>query len=137
MVPNSFYGLSIRDRFFQLLLVGSNSTPEQKQQAFQRIKAMPYPEFLDTIYWKTVRDFVVERHGGNCQSCLSARAVNVHHRTYENHGREHLHLGDLMPVCRTCHEILHEKIERGELHQRIDSIFRTFAKAAGLPEAGL
>src|SRR5271157_3263164 len=82
MVPNSFYQLNVEGRFNTLLMVDSLSTPEQKQRAFQRIKAMPYEDFLETAYWKTIRDFVVAVHNNICQSCLMDRAVDLHHKTY-------------------------------------------------------
>ncbi len=130
MVPDSFYHLDIPGRFNMLLLVDSRSTEQQKNAAYRRMKNMPYQDFLKTAYWKTIRDYVVHRHNGNCQSCLSSRAIDVHHRTYRNHGREHINLGDLMPVCRQCHEILHERFDgnRDASLSRLESIFEHMSR---------
>lgn len=35
-------------------------------------------------------------------------AIHVHHRTYEHHGEEHLHLGDLVCLCSVCHKTFHD-----------------------------
>ena len=35
--------------------------------------------------------------------CSASAGLEVHHNTYENHGREHLHLEDLTVLCNRCH----------------------------------
>ena len=130
MVPNSFFELDVEGRFAALLLVDEQSAEEQRQLAKSAIKCMPYEDFLETTYWKTVRDYVVHKHDGQCYSCVSAKAVNVHHRTYAHHGEEHRYLTDLMPVCRTCHQILHEKRERDShaTEDRLQNVFHLLAQ---------
>lgn len=47
-----------------------------------------------------------------CQMCNGSESLQAHHRSYENHGREHLHLGDLICLCGKCHSKFHDKGER-------------------------
>lgn len=67
------------------------------------LKAMPYPEFLETDYWKWVAKTVKDRDGRRCVVCNSPFHIAAHHRSYKNHGLEHLFLGDLTTLCETCH----------------------------------
>jgi hypothetical protein len=107
MVPDSFYELNAEERFAMMLVVDRNSTPKQRSEAFRTIKEIPYADFLQTTYWRTISDCLLQRHP-TCCSCLKAPSTQVHHLTYEHHGEEHLYLLDLLPVCRLCHEIKHE-----------------------------
>lgn len=72
------------------------------------IRQMRYEEFLQTSYWKAVREKVMEESDGKCDIC-GDEATDVHHTTYENHGREHDHLEDLISVCSSCHSDLHDR----------------------------
>lgn len=71
------------------------------------IQEMNYYTFLNTIYWKVVAKKVKERAGYRCQLCNSSENLNVHHRSYRNHGYEVLHLEDLICLCHECHEKHH------------------------------
>ncbi len=132
MVPNSFYELNAEERFAMMLVVDRNSTPEQRKRALQTIKAMPYEEFLQTTYWRTISDCLLQRHP-TCCSCLKAASTQVHHFTYAHHGEEHLYLMDLLPVCRLCHEIKHELADVNRPDVAINDWTRdAIMKAAGL-----
>lgn len=73
----------------------------------KHIKEMDYYDFLKTPYWKAVADRVKYRANFKCQICNSSENLNVHHRTYDNHGKEIYHLGDLICLCKACHEKHH------------------------------
>lgn len=64
-----------------------------------------YAEYLTSPSWKMRRDAAVKRAEGRCQLCNSDANLNVHHRTYENVGREKP--TDLTVLCRSCHEKFH------------------------------
>jgi 5-methylcytosine-specific restriction endonuclease McrA len=69
------------------------------------LKKMPYAEFLKTSFWYVVRERVRQRDGNLCQMCGDERQniLEVHHRTYEHHGREDEYIGDLILLCDECH----------------------------------
>jgi len=52
---------------------------------------------------------VVSQRGGKCELCGKKKNLHVHHTTYENHGLEHIHLNDLMVLCKICHAKFHDK----------------------------
>lgn len=68
---------------------------------------MPYSDFLETPYWKSIAKFVKDRDGNRCVKCGTDRRLHVHHLNYQNHGDEIHHLDDLICVCRKCHNEIH------------------------------
>lgn len=81
-------------------------TPENTEA----LRAMPYKEFLNTIYWDIVRTYVRYRRGHACELCNSTEHLQVHHRTYEHRGEEYQFLSDLILLCRNCHAKFHDKL---------------------------
>ena len=73
----------------------------------QRLRALPYAEYLETDHWTRLRDLAMERDGHECRMCRSRRTLNVHHLTYDRRGCELLL--DLITLCRRCHEAQHNK----------------------------
>lgn len=71
------------------------------------LKGKSYFEFLNSDYWKIVRQMVLRRDKNACVICKSTIFLQVHHDTYKNHFKEHLHLEDLMTLCRKCHKEHH------------------------------
>jgi hypothetical protein len=70
-------------------------------------RSMPYPEYLTTEHWQTMREKALERADHRCQVCnTSLGSLHVHHRTYERRGRESLR--DLIVLCNDCHRTFHE-----------------------------
>lgn len=82
---------------------------EASAQFFSR-----YSEYLRSPEWIRKRNAVLKRDGYQCQGCLSARATQAHHLTYERVFHEMLF--DLIAVCGPCHERLHPRKggKRGE-----------------------
>lgn len=74
----------------------------------QYIKNMPYEDFLKTPYWRAVSEKKRRQSNFKCQMCNDETFLQVHHRSYENHGLEHLHLEDLIVLCKKCHEKFHD-----------------------------
>jgi hypothetical protein len=70
---------------------------------------MSYKSFLRTIYWSFIRDYLLEKIP-KCSQCGSNERLNVHHRSYEHHGWEHLNLDDLIVLCQECHKNQHVPI---------------------------
>ena len=71
--------------------------------------------FLKTLYWRIVRDYLLSIRDPVC-ACGSKHLLDLHHKTYDHHGWEHLHLDDLIFQCMGCHKKEHSvaeiKIER-------------------------
>lgn len=134
MVPDLHRKLSNSERFAVLMELDRRSTTDQREEFYQSVKALKYEDFLRTDYWGTVRDYVVDCYGGRCGECRSARAAEVHHRSYCHHGKEHLHLEDLLPVCKSCHGDLQAKFDNSPAPEITNRIARIFSSYGALLE---
>lgn len=82
----------------------------------EKLQKLSYEDFLNTKYWDLVRRYKLKRSGFKCELCNSnGKTLNVHHKTYDNHGMEHDNLEDLIVLCRNCHEKFHDVIANPEL----------------------
>lgn len=80
----------------------------------EHIKAMKYNDFLNTPYWKAVAYEVKRKRNFRCELCGSNNKLAVHHKTYENHGKEHISWvmkNDLIVLCDSCHKKFHDIVE--------------------------
>lgn len=76
-----------------------------------KLRSLPYSDFLQTPYWHTIRSFMIEDSRGCCGLCAAQNVqFEVHHKTYEHHGWEHLYSQDLIVLCANCHAKHHDKI---------------------------
>lgn len=71
------------------------------------LRSMPYDEYLKTEHWQNVRATALMRADNRCQLCNSPHQLHVHHRTYENRGRETSQ--DVIVLCKKCHAKFHNK----------------------------
>lgn len=67
-------------------------------------KRVNYHEYLASREWRLKRKEVIERAENICERCANAPVENVHHRSYEHLGNEHLQ--ELAGLCRPCHEFM-------------------------------
>ena len=79
------------------------SGPEERHRLLKA--GVPYDLYLQTDAWGTLRAEALARTDGQCVVCLSRERVEVHHRHYNNIGRERLL--DLIVLCREHHFHLH------------------------------
>lgn len=91
--------------------IGEMKTYVDRGKVAAYIKDMPYYDFLKTPYWKAISESVRYRAGNKCQLCNGTKGLNVHHRTYENHGNELYNMKDLICLCSDCHNKFHDKME--------------------------
>lgn len=70
-----------------------------------RLRSMPYDEFLKSPEWRETRRLALQRVGHRCQKCGATKRLQVHHLTYLRRGAEDL--DDLEVLCRGCHEAEH------------------------------
>lgn len=65
-----------------------------------------YRRYIASPEWTARRTSYYENHERRCRSCgANDKEIHLHHRTYERIGREDD--SDLMPLCYSCHSILH------------------------------
>ena len=64
-----------------------------------------YARYLETSDWQIKRQQVLKRDNYICQGCLTNKATEVHHLTYDNVTDELLF--QLVSVCRSCHDKIH------------------------------
>ena len=64
---------------------------------------MGYKEYLASPEWAERRGRVIERDM-TCVLCDSNKNLQVHHRSYENIGRERMK--DLTTLCERCHRLV-------------------------------
>ena len=62
--------------------------------------------------WKNKRARVLDRDNHQCRACHRARATQVHHLTYQHLFDEPLF--ELVSVCGTCHQRLHDPLALAE-----------------------
>lgn len=89
---------------FKIFSELSNLNPDALCFAIRR---MPYAIFLQSNYWLAVSMTAKSRAGMRCQVCNCPDEIQVHHRDYSNHGREHLNMMDLVVLCHNCHGLFH------------------------------
>ena len=63
-----------------------------------------YKKYIASPAWRRKRDQVIARDKGKCVWC-GAEGKQVHHKTYDNIGRESL--SDLVLLCNKCHNTAH------------------------------
>ena len=84
-----------------------------REEVWHRILTGPserdiYRDFyLQSKAWIKKKGCVKKRDGNQCVNCKTDKTLEVHHKTYENKGKEPL--SDLITLCRTCHAKQHEK----------------------------
>jgi len=71
-----------------------------------------YSEYLLSDQWEYKRQKVLKRANYICESCLENQAIQVHHLTYKHVFKEPLF--ELVAICETCHDILHEETDKQE-----------------------
>jgi 5-methylcytosine-specific restriction endonuclease McrA len=64
-----------------------------------------YREYLASPAWQSLRRRVYLRSGGMCEGCGARPMQDVHHKTYENFGREFL--WEIVGLCSECHCRIH------------------------------
>lgn len=72
----------------------------------RQLQALDYREYLNSSHWQIVRLGALARADWGCQLCSSPRALQVHHRSYDNLGFERPQ--DLTVLCAGCHQSFHE-----------------------------
>jgi len=76
------------------------------------VNALPYHEFLETLYWEAISEYKRYDTDYKCEKCgTKNKRLDVHHKTYRRHGYEHcegVYYTDLIALCETCHAGEHQ-----------------------------
>ena len=77
-------------------------------------KYKDYETYLKSYEWRMISREAKLRASRRCQLCNSENDLQVHHRSYENLGRElETNFRDLIILCERCHTHFHS-ITRGK-----------------------
>ena len=75
-------------------------------------------DYLQSEAWEDKKAQVRKHYGERCV-CCNEEAEHVHHRTYDNIGKEPL--SDLAPMCKSCHKFADQqrkKVEKRRKHRQ-------------------
>lgn len=81
------------------------------------IKKLKYKDFLNTNYWKKIKEYKKYRSNYSCELCSVQNNLHVHHKTYKNHGHEiyrEVIYNDLVVLCEDCHHKFHDTLHKEE-----------------------
>lgn len=84
---------------------------DNKDEMENKLCNMNYRLFLCTGYWRIVSGYINYINHGKCEMCGGKEKINIHHKTYENRGKEIFHLEDLQCLCKTCHQTVHNNMK--------------------------
>lgn len=80
-----------------------------REMELERLKSMPYQEYLQTEHWQHVRHAALDAADYRCRLCNSSTHLHVHHRSYERRGEERHN--DVIALCAACHQHFHDKLK--------------------------
>lgn len=104
----------LKQRFLiDFIQVAFNEPENNKKTEFikKRYDKEHYYEFLETPYWQIIARYKKLLCDAKCEICGSTQELNIHHKSYEIHGQEHLMENienNLMCLCSECHRTMHE-----------------------------
>jgi len=85
-------------------------------------------EYLNSEEWKNLRNTIMSSEP-DCQ-CCGKKASDVHHMVYRN--IVDIKITDLIPVCRTCHDYIHEAIDNNWISQNPKDITEIVRKTINI-----
>ena len=77
----------------------------------EHLAALPYPEFLESDYWHSLRHHIKRFYQYRCSDCGAKGPLEVHHDVYDFRGQELLFSNSLACLCSTCHRKAHGLID--------------------------
>lgn len=84
--------------------------PKKYLKKERKQKKQSYDDFLKSGYWRRVRNIVLKRDNNCCCNCGAKTNLHIHHTTYKHHLKELENLGDLITLCKKCHNEVHGRI---------------------------
>lgn len=115
-LPTEFADEQIKEKFnercqehFRQKQIAADEQREQVRREWRQ----RYEKYLESPQWESKRQAALKRDRWLCQGCLSRRATQVHHLTYDHLGNELL--WELQSVCTECHKIIHPHMRNVEV----------------------
>jgi hypothetical protein len=96
------WGVAKQSRFYELIAGGEEDGEDASEARAE------YEAYLLTSEWRGKRTLVMKRCGGICEGCMTRRATQVHHKTYDHLYNELLF--ELVALCRDCHARVHHLV---------------------------
>jgi hypothetical protein len=90
-----------------------------------------YADYLKTEHWAQLKLALYAKRGRTCMACSSKKRIQAHHVNYR-HPITDCTSDDLMPLCRECHEAVHETKLDAECAQLPDNNARRLHVILGL-----
>ena len=81
----------------------------------EKIKTMPYKDFLETTFWKIISSLQKNFIKTSCVLCGSKRKLEVHHSTYDYHGtyKDAMYIIYILTtLCKDCHSKYHKGVKK-------------------------
>lgn len=90
------------------------------KEKINKLKNMPYSEYLKTPHWKNLSQIVKSINKKTCFYCGENKNVslNAHHKTYERKGHENL--SDLICICSNCHNLIHKEEKENKIYKNLN-----------------
>lgn len=115
----------LQERIQQTVAAREAQRQEQNQLWWSK-----YSEYLRSRQWHVLRNKVLERDGELCQACLTRKATQVHHLTYDLYNK----LGssaafECVAICHLCHEKIHSD-EAAAQHRMLSSGYSPYLNGA-------
>ena len=85
-------------------------------------------EYLKSDEWKNLRSLILDSNP-DCQ-CCGQKATDVHHLVYRN--IVDVRITDLLPVCRNCHDYIHDAIRDGWISQEVQDLDKIKVKTINI-----
>ena len=127
--PKEVTGLYSLDSYFQEMNKmlkeqenDKNDNANQQDDIYytETFEAKEEPNYYETSKWFNLRMSVIERDSFQCVNCGSRDSLQVHHLTYERFKKEQME--DLVTLCKTCHNLLHENVPKNSKFYPLSSI---------------
>ena len=65
-------------------------------------------EYMKTDAWQTIRALILALGDYKCDMCGTQSNLDIHHISYKEEPGEEDIIDDLIPLCRECHEKVHQ-----------------------------
>lgn len=101
---------SLKERKLKAKIAFNQMKASLTDEDIAALKTMPYKSFLQTKYWKTLKEYVLTHVDNACAlcSCQSEKNLELHHRTYQYRGNEFSNIRKSITVlCHQCHQMFH------------------------------
>ena len=89
-----------------------------------KMTAAEYQAYLQSPKWQQIRQVVMMRDGGRCQTC-GREATQVHHRRYDKRTMEGETTEWLIALCGGCHRAIHFRDGKRLRPKRVELFLQT------------